>query len=98
MITNTEVAGVFRELADLLVKKHENWFKIRAYRKVADEIEKLPVDMHSMAEENRLREIPGVGEAIELKIQEILASGKLALIGRLKEELGGPQIGPKPEQ
>ena len=33
-MNNTEIAAVFREIADLLEKKKENWFKIRAYRTI----------------------------------------------------------------
>ena len=80
-MTNSEIAAVFREIANLLEKKKENWFKIRAYRKVADEIEKLTVEISRLAEEGKLREIPGVGEAIEKKITEMLNTGQLQFHG-----------------
>lgn len=91
-MTNEQIAGIFRELAELLIQKKENWFKIRSYRKVADEIEKLPVDLSAIANENRLREIPGIGEAIEKKIKEILTTGKLQLLERVKKEIGEAKI------
>ena len=91
-MTNLEIAAFFRELADLLIQKEENWFKIRSYRKVAEEIEKLPEDISMMSNENRLREIPGVGDAIEKKIKEILTTGKLQLIERLKSEIAEEKI------
>jgi len=86
-MTSLEIAAMFRELAALLQKKKENWFKIRSYLKVADEIEKTQPDLDNMARENRLREIHGVGEAIEKKIIEMLATGQLQLIERLKKEI-----------
>jgi DNA polymerase (family 10) len=76
-MTNPEIAAVFRNIANLLEKKKENWFKILAYRKVAEEIEKLTVDLSRLAEEDKLREIPGVGEAIEKKITEMLSTGRV---------------------
>ena len=85
-MTNLEIANIFREIAGLLEKKKENWFKIRAYRKVADEIDKLPVELSQMANEEKLREIPGVGEAIAKKITEMLDTGKLLFYERLKAE------------
>ena len=88
MMTNLEIATVFREIASLLEKKKENWFKIRAYRKVADEIDKLQVELSQLANEGKLREIPGVGEAIAKKINEMLDTGKLQLYERLKAEVG----------
>lgn len=88
MMTNLEIATVFRGIAGLLEKKKENWFKIRAYRKVAEEIEKLTVDLSLLAKQNKLREIPGVGDAIEKKINEMLDTGQLQFYEKLKAEVG----------
>ncbi len=87
-MTNLEIAAVFRGIASLLEKKKENWFKIRAYRKVADEIGKLQVELSLLASEGRLKEVPGVGEAIAKKITEMLSTGKLQFYERLKAEAG----------
>ena len=87
-MTNQEIAAVFREIANLLEKKKENWFKIRAYRKVADEIEKMTVELSRLADEGKLREIPGVGEAIAKKITEMLSTGRLLFYEKLKAEVG----------
>jgi DNA polymerase (family 10) len=87
-VTNSEIAAVFREIANLLEKKKENWFKIRAYRKVADEIEKMTVELSRLADEGKLREIPGVGEAIAKKITEMLSTGRLQFLEKLKAEIG----------
>lgn len=85
-MTNLEIASVFRGIAGLLEKKKENWFKIMAYRKVADEIEKLPQDLSQFASNGKLRTIPGVGEAIAKKIDEMLNTGKLQFYEKLKAE------------
>jgi DNA polymerase (family X) len=87
VVTNAQAAAIFRELADLLLKRKEDWFKIRAYRKVADEIEKLTVDIATLEKDNSLRQIPGVGDAIEKKIREIIATGKLQKIEELRAAL-----------
>lgn len=91
--TNSQVAAVLRELADLLLKKKESWFKVRAYRKVADETEKLPVAVSVLAAEGRLREIPGVGAAIEKKLGEIVRTGTLQHVERLRAEMAEGKIG-----
>ena len=87
-MTNLEIALVFRGIADILEKKKDNRFKIRAYRKVADEIDKSSVALSQLAAEGRLREIPGVGDAIEKKITELLNTGKLQFYEKLKAEVG----------
>lgn len=86
-MNNTEIAQVFTGIADLLRMKKDNIFKIRAYEKVAKSIEQLPVDVAQLAKENRLREIPGVGEAIAKKLTELVTTGRLEYYEKLKAEL-----------
>ncbi|MFC1993002.1 hypothetical protein ACFLV3_04250 [Chloroflexota bacterium] len=84
---NSEIAGVFQDIADLLERKKENPFKIRAYRKVVHSIEQLPVEVEQLVAEDRLKEIPGAGEAITKKITELVTTGKLEYYEKLKAEL-----------
>jgi DNA polymerase (family 10) len=86
-MNNAEIADVFRDIAALLEKKKENWFKIRAYRKAADSIEGLSVPVGQLVDEGRLEEIPGVGEAITKKITELVTTGNLEYYQRLQVEL-----------
>ena len=87
-MNNTEIAGVFREIADLLEKQKEDWFKIRAYRKAADSIEGQTVAVEQLVAEGRLREIPGVGEAITKKVTELVTTGSLQYYDKLRAEVG----------
>ena len=96
-MTNPEIDAVFRDIASLLEKKKENWFKIRSYRKAAEEIEKLTVELSRLAEDGKLREIPGVGQAIEKKITEMLSTGRLQFYEKLKAEVGVNTGGQNPE-
>ncbi len=84
---NSEIAGVFRDIAELLKLKKENIFKIRAYQKVAQSIARLSVEVEQLVAENRLGEIPGVGEAIDKKITELVTTGKLGFYEKLKAEV-----------
>jgi len=100
---NAEIAKVFQDIADLLELKKENVFKIRAYQKAARSIEQSAVEVERLAKEERLREVPGVGEAIAKKITELVTTGKLGYYEKLKSEfpegisnlLDIPGIGPK---
>ena len=85
-MNNKEIAKVFQDIADLLELKGENPFKIRAYQKAARSIEHLPVEVEGLAAEDKLREIPGVGEAINKKITELVTTGKLGFYEKLKAE------------
>jgi len=88
-MTNSEIAKVFEEIARLMPRNRENIFKIRAYEKVARAIGELKEPVDRLVAEGRLREIPGVGEAIAKKITELVTTGKLGFLERLKEEKGG---------
>jgi len=85
-MTNAEVAAVFREIAGLLLKKKESWFKVRAYRRAAETIEGLPEPVAVLLAEHRLRQVPGVGEAIEKKVAELVSTGRLEFLERLRAE------------
>ena len=86
-MTNTEIAKIFQDIAELLKLKKDNIFKIRAYEKVAKSIAELPVEAEQLVREGRLKEIPGVGEAIAKKISEMVNTGRLQFYDRLKAEI-----------
>ncbi len=83
---NSEIAGVFQDIAILLELKIENPFKIRAYQKVARSIKHLSEEVEQLVAEDRLKEVPGVGEVITKKITELVTTGKLDYYEKLKAE------------
>ncbi len=83
---NKEIATVFQDIAVLLELKGENPFKIRAYQKVARSIKDLSVEVEQLVAEDRLKEVPGAGEAITKKITELVTTGKLDYYEKLKAE------------
>ena len=102
-MNNGEVARVFQDIADLLELRGESIFKIRAYQKAVRSIEDLPVELSQIMAEGTLREVPGIGEAIEKKIVELLTTGHLKYYEDLRAEfpegvislLQVPGVGPK---
>ena len=83
---NTQIAAVFNDIAEILKLRKDNIFKIRAYQKVAHSIEHLPVEVEQLVKEDRLKEIPGAGEAIIKKIAELVTTGKLDYYQKLKTD------------
>lgn len=88
-MTNEEVALVFEELAAMLRAKKELPFKYRAYEKAAATFRALPVPIEEYRRTHDLREIPGVGEAIAKKVNELLDTGTFPLLERLRAERSG---------
>jgi DNA polymerase (family 10) len=87
---NQEIAAAFRRLADLMELGEDNPFKIRAYRTAAETIEDTTTPLDEMISEGgvaRLRELPGVGEAISRKIVELLATGSFKAYEEIKAKI-----------
>ena len=100
---NKEIADVFYQIADLLEIKGEIDFKVRAYRRAAQRIETLEEDIEDLYRKGRLKTIPGIGESIAKKIKELIETGKLEYLEKLKREIPEeliklmdiPGVGPK---
>ncbi|MBV9849066.1 MAG: hypothetical protein JO250_05180 [Armatimonadetes bacterium] len=84
--TNAEVAEVFEDIADILERQGENPFKVKAYRNAVRTLEDLNEPVADIAARGTLRKLPGFGEAIAGKTQEILETGTCELYERLKAE------------
>jgi len=83
---NRLVAKILYEVADLLELEGVE-FKPRAYRRAAQAVESCPIPIEDLVAQGRLHELPGVGESIAQKIEEIVRTGKLALHEELKANL-----------
>ena len=102
-MNNKQLADTFTLIANLLEIKGEIIYKTLAYRKAAESLMGLGRDASEFWKEGELEEIPGVGKAIAEKIDELLSTGKLEFLEKLKKEipeelaswLAVPSLGPK---
>ena len=101
---NREIARVFDDISRLLEVKQESPFKIRAYHNAARAIAALSEELCDIvARGGDLRDIPGVGEAISSKANELVTSGGLEYFEKLKQStpegvlelMEVPGIGPR---
>lgn len=98
-----QIAEILSEIGTLLELKGEVVFKTRAYANAARTIESLGEPLEKVIAENRLGEIKGIGDALQKKITELAATGKLPYYEELKasippgllEMLQIPGLGPK---
>jgi len=101
--SNSELAGLFAEIAGYLALEGESTYRILAYEKAADLFRRHPLSIADLALNGTLRELPGVGAAIEGKVLEFLSTGDMAFLARLRERYPAgllevmrvPGIGPK---
>lgn len=102
-LSNRDVVTLLENIATLLEIRGENRFKIIAYKRAAENIADLGMELRQLMEEGNLREVPGIGEAIAAKIEEYLKTGRLAfyedLISEVPESLLSltelPEMGPR---
>ena len=100
---NFEVARQFELMADVLELQGENPFRIRAYRRAAQNLESLGEDVETVAREDRLEDIPGIGADLAGKIREYLETGKIKEIASASkgiprgvlELMNIPGVGPR---
>ena len=74
-------------VADLLEIKGENFFKIRAYREAVRQLDNLTTEVEELIHEGKLKDVPGIGAAIEQKIDEYVTTGQLEFLARLEAEI-----------
>ena len=98
-----EIASLFAHMADLLEVGGENPFRVRAYRRAGQNLERFSGDLEHLAAEQRLQELSGIGPDLASKISEYLSTGTIAAIDRLKQSIPAgvlelldiPGVGPK---
>jgi DNA polymerase (family X) len=73
-LDNLGIARVLAEVADLLELKGANVFKVRAYRSASDLVRQAP-DTIADLEETALRQWPGIGKDLAVRIREIATTG-----------------------
>jgi len=84
---NQEIADIFSQIADLLEILEEDRFRINSYRKSARTLEELTEAVEDVSADGRLTEIPGVGKSTAEKIQQYLATGRVATYDQLKKKV-----------
>ncbi|MDO8503129.1 MAG: PHP domain-containing protein [bacterium] len=85
-MTNLEVAKLLRAVAAALTVKPDgpsagsglnNRFRIIAYERAADAVEHATSEVKDLWEEDKLREVAGIGEAIADHLDELFKTGKV---------------------
>jgi DNA polymerase (family 10) len=104
-MTNSEIAAVFEQVADLLEFQGSNPFRVRAYRNAARTIQNLPESAAEIAADpsRSLTDLEGIGKDLSEKIETLLKTGSMPMLDELLAEvpesvlaiLRVPGLGPK---
>lgn len=87
-LRNSEIAQILQEIGEYLAMDNIP-FKPQAYRRAAQTIRDLGEELGNTYESGglkALKEIPGIGQAIAEKIEELLKTGKLKYYEKLKKD------------
>ena len=86
-LSNAEIADRLASLAQLLSTQKENPYKVKAYRRAAASIRTLSESIDELVrEEADLTRFEGIGEAISSAIREIVLTGSLGKLEKLRSE------------
>jgi len=100
-IDNAGIAAMLNRLADLLEDEDANTFRVRAYRKAAqlvDGMSRSIADMVAAGED--LSQLPGIGDALVKKLEEMVETGRLSALEQLEQhgEQGEPGTSPDAQE
>lgn len=92
---NHLIASRFREAADLLAQQDDNPFRVRAYRRAADEIDSGAQDISKLALSEGiegLMRLPGIGRGMAAAILEMVRFGRWTQLDRLRGSLDAEKV------
>ncbi|SFK21323.1 DNA polymerase (family 10) [Bradyrhizobium sp. Gha] len=81
------VAKLLREYGQRTALRGGNPYRAKAYSRAADSLAALAVTLHVLIEEDRLTEIPGVGDAIADIITKLHRTGTHPSLEKLRKEI-----------
>lgn len=88
-ILNVEIAQRLREVAALLHEQGANPFRVQAYRHAADIVQRLDRPAAEIVQADGmdgLRKLPGIGESLARSIRDLVLTGRLPMLDRLRGE------------
>jgi DNA polymerase (family 10) len=86
-LDNRAVARLLREYAQRTALRGGNPYRAKAYSRAADSLAALAVPLDVLVEEDRLTEIPGVGDAIADIVTKLHKTGTHSSLEKLRKEM-----------
>ena len=85
--SNEEIARLLRQISAAYTVKGVNYFRIIAYDKASEAIEKSNIDVRDLWKQKKLSELPGIGKTIADHLDQLFTTGKVDHFQKVKEDL-----------
>jgi len=95
MLPNEQIAQRLEELARILNEQGASVYRVAAWRRAALSLRRLPASVSEIFRcegMEGLRKLPGVGDRIALAIRNLVVTGKLPMLERLRGEMDPIEI------
>jgi DNA polymerase (family X) len=90
---NGTIAERLETLAALLDLAGASYYSVRAYRRAAELVRATPAPVADLVRSGRVRDLRGIGPAIEARLVELVETGRLAEIDELEGEVQPELVG-----
>jgi DNA polymerase (family 10) len=92
-VNNADIADRLDALAALLELGDAHPYTTRAYRRAADTVRHSALPVAKLVAAGRARELRGIGPAIDARLRELVATGRIAELAELERELVPELVG-----
>jgi DNA polymerase (family 10) len=90
---NAAIAERLETLASLLDLSGASYYSVRAYRRAAELVRSTPTPVAELVRNGRVRELRGIGPAIEARLRELVETGRIAELDELEGEVQPELVG-----
>src|SRR6185369_16636285 len=81
-----EISRLLRELGDRMALQGGNPYRSRAYSRAADNLALSTIPIDQLIQEDRLQEIPGIGDALAAVITKLHETGEHPNLDKMRTE------------
>ena len=90
---NAAIAERLETFASLLDLSGASYYSVRAYRRAAELVRATPAPVADLVRNGRVRELRGIGPAIETRLRELVETGRIAELDELEGEVQPELVG-----
>src|SRR5256885_1821034 len=92
-LDNAGIGDQLERFAALLDLSGASYYSVRAYRRAAELLRSTPASVSELVASGRVRELRGIGPAIEARLRELVETGRIAELDELEGEVQPELVG-----